>query len=73
MSNLIVFPINFLVAWLFRKSRVRVKRPSRLKMALDEQVKRYQTKEEPEPEVRKFLLYFSKSIVLYIIVFFKVL
>ncbi|KAK3089119.1 hypothetical protein FSP39_001015, partial [Pinctada imbricata] len=36
VSNLIVFPINFLVVLLFRKSRPRKKRPSRVLEALKE-------------------------------------
>ena len=34
ISNLIVFPANFLVIMLFRKSRARKKRPSRIEEAL---------------------------------------
>ncbi len=34
MSNLIVFPINLLIMTLFRKSRARRKRPSRVEKAL---------------------------------------
>ena len=34
ISNLIVFPVNFLIVTLFRKSRARTKRPSRIEAAL---------------------------------------
>ncbi|ELU06540.1 hypothetical protein CAPTEDRAFT_185815 [Capitella teleta] len=34
ISNLVSFPINFLVAWLFRKSRPRRKRKSRIRQAM---------------------------------------
>ncbi|XP_041364433.1 uncharacterized protein LOC121379847 [Gigantopelta aegis] len=34
ISNLVVFPINFLIVTLFRKSRARTKRPSRIEAAL---------------------------------------
>ena len=37
VSNLIVFPLNFLVVWLFRKSRPKNKRKSRIKEALQRQ------------------------------------
>ncbi|CAG0896667.1 unnamed protein product [Darwinula stevensoni] len=37
MGNLIVFPPSFLIIMLFRKSRPRVLRPSRIDKALDEQ------------------------------------
>lgn len=34
VSNLIVFPVNFLVVYLFRKARPRRKRPSRVDEAI---------------------------------------
>lgn len=37
LTNLMVFPINFLFMFLFRKTRPRSLRPSRLKRALEEQ------------------------------------
>ncbi|XP_078692040.1 polycystin-1-like protein 2 [Branchiostoma floridae x Branchiostoma belcheri] len=37
MSNLITFPINLIIVQLFRKSRPRRKRPSRIRVALEQQ------------------------------------
>lgn len=47
ITNLMVFPINFLLMFMFRKSRPRVKRPSRIKRALDEH------KSESSSDIRK--------------------
>ena len=46
VCNLIVFPINFLIVVLFRKSRLRKKRPSRIKEAMQ----RYVTSRPASPE-----------------------
>ena len=43
ICNLIVFPVNFLVVTLFRKSRPRKKRPSRIQQALQTNGYQYQT------------------------------
>ena len=40
MSNIIVFPINLVIITLFRKSRVRKQRPSRVVLALKESEER---------------------------------
>lgn len=36
VSNLIVFPVNFLLVFLFKKSRPHYKRPSRIDLAIKE-------------------------------------
>lgn len=44
VSNIITFPVNFVVAWLFRKSRPRRKRQSRIRQALKRQEEMQQKK-----------------------------
>ena len=46
VSNLIVFPVNFLVVWVFRKARPRKKRPNRIREA----IKKYKAKQKRDRE-----------------------
>ncbi len=50
MSNLIVFPVSLLIITLFRKSRARTKRPSRVEQALREERERKEAQERERQE-----------------------
>ena len=45
ISNLIVFPVNFTIAFLFKKSRPRRKRPNRIGEALRKMIARQKTED----------------------------
>jgi len=46
VSNIIVFPVNFAIVWLFRKARPKNKRKSRIKQALVRQEEAFKRKKQ---------------------------